>query len=197
MRALVAHIGHVNIEVLSELVFHRQVPLLRVRKMPFVELAVYTRIFPVVVRQVEKGRRLVLRAGETLAEKGAGSDTAVAGTENNISVETVAPTAHAGVPPRIAQRLIENTVAPSNHRLGVNRICQSKTRCEIVHIRRFRIGLAETGGIAATSNVTRKNQRTGQSACPRIRKRRIDEGKVIVFVPRRRGNVPADAQVKG
>ena len=77
MRPLVAHICHVDVEIFGELVFDGQVPLLRVREMTLVELAIYARIFSIVERQVKERWRLVLRAGETLAEQRCRGNTAI------------------------------------------------------------------------------------------------------------------------
>ena len=60
----VPHIGGSYVKVLCELAFDGEVPLLRIRQLPVVELAIHAGILAVGVRKIEEGRRLVLSAGE-------------------------------------------------------------------------------------------------------------------------------------
>src|SRR5436853_2767856 len=55
MRSLVAHICNVTVEVIGELVFDGQVPLLRVGEMPFVELPVTPGYFPLSYDKSKNG----------------------------------------------------------------------------------------------------------------------------------------------
>src|SRR6266481_2379957 len=131
MGSLVAHICHINVEIIGELVFDGQVPLLRVGQMTLVELAIDAGIFTVIERQVKERRRLVLSASEALAEQRSRCDTAIARAENDVGVETVASTADARVPAGVAQRLKEHTVTTADYSLRVHRIRNSKAWREV------------------------------------------------------------------
>src|SRR5688572_21342494 len=101
-------------DILAELAFNGEVPLLAVRQMPLVELTVDAGIFSVRVGEVEERRRLVLGVEEAFVEQGRRRDAAVGAAEQHVGIEAVAAAAQTRVPARIAERLIKDAVAAAH-----------------------------------------------------------------------------------
>ena len=102
MSSLIGYVRGTNMNVAGNLSFDGQVPLLTIRQVAPVELSIYPRILTIIVCSIKERRCLIMCVLESFIKQGSWVNTTIRATKYDASIESVAPTAKAGIPARIA-----------------------------------------------------------------------------------------------